>query len=81
MTHYAHPAIPQLAFYERIVKWVAPGGTLLVVAHLHRHGTNHGHENADEPQPPEQTLVTAQAVTALLNPSAWMSSPPTRSPA
>ena len=32
-THYAHPAMPQLDFYERIAGWVAPGGTLLVVGH------------------------------------------------
>ncbi len=36
-THYAHPSIPQLAFYERISRWVAPGGTLLIVGHLHNH--------------------------------------------
>jgi SAM-dependent methyltransferase len=36
-TNYAHPAMPQLAFYERIAEWVAPGGTLLIVGHLHRH--------------------------------------------
>lgn len=36
-THYAHPAMPQLAFYERISEWVAPGGTLLVVGHAHGH--------------------------------------------
>lgn len=24
MTQYAHPAMPQLAFYERIAEWVAP---------------------------------------------------------
>ena len=40
-THYAHPAIPQLDFYVRISDWVAPGGTLLIVGHLHQHG--HGH--------------------------------------
>ena len=34
-THYAHPDIPQLAFYERIAAWVGPGGTLLIVGHLH----------------------------------------------
>ncbi|MEU0091754.1 class I SAM-dependent methyltransferase [Kribbella sp. NPDC006257] len=34
-THYAHPSIPQLAFYERISRWVAPGGTLFIVGHLH----------------------------------------------
>ncbi|WBB55398.1 class I SAM-dependent methyltransferase [Verrucosispora sp. WMMD573] len=45
MTHYAHPAIPQLQFYDRIAGWVAPGGTLLIVGHLHpnRHGAAHGH--------------------------------------
>jgi 2-polyprenyl-3-methyl-5-hydroxy-6-metoxy-1,4-benzoquinol methylase len=36
-THYAHPSSPQLAFYERISRWVAPGGTLLIVGHLHNH--------------------------------------------
>ena len=71
MTHYAHPAIPQLNFYERIAKWVAPGGTLLIVGHLHHHGANHGHDHADDRQPPEETLVTAEAVTALLDPPAW----------
>ena len=24
-THYAHPAMPQLEFYDRIASWVAPG--------------------------------------------------------
>lgn len=47
-THYAHPAVPQLDFYDRLAEWVAPGGTLLVVGHLHRgsapgHGEAHGH--------------------------------------
>ncbi|MEV1000976.1 class I SAM-dependent methyltransferase [Nonomuraea sp. NPDC050202] len=37
MTHYAHPAMPQLDFYDRIAGWVAPGGTLLIVGHLHTH--------------------------------------------
>jgi SAM-dependent methyltransferase len=32
-THYAHPAMPQPAFYNRIAEWVAPGGTLLIVDH------------------------------------------------
>lgn len=36
-THYAHPAMPQLDFYERIASWVAPGGTLFIVGHLHHH--------------------------------------------
>ncbi|WP_193604452.1 class I SAM-dependent methyltransferase [Nocardioides dongkuii] len=57
-THYAHPAMPQLDFYERIATWVAPAGTLLIVGHLHHdhaseaqhehghkqgHGDQHGH--------------------------------------
>jgi 2-polyprenyl-3-methyl-5-hydroxy-6-metoxy-1,4-benzoquinol methylase len=45
-THYAHPAMPQLAFYERIAAWVAPGGTLLVVGHHPEDlatGLRHGH--------------------------------------
>ena len=43
-THYAHPAMPQLAFYERISDWVAPAGTLLIVGHLHTpETTGHGH--------------------------------------
>jgi len=54
-THYAHPAMPQLDFYDRIAEWVAPGGTLLIVGHLHTpstpepgsergNGHGHGHE-------------------------------------
>ena len=31
-TNYAHPAMPQLAFYQRIAEWVAPGGTLCLYA-------------------------------------------------
>ncbi len=50
-THYAHPAMPQLDFYQRLAQWVAPSGTLLIVGHLHRdaatgqpppHGPGHG---------------------------------------
>ncbi|GAA2816821.1 class I SAM-dependent methyltransferase [Nonomuraea rubra] len=45
MTHYAHPAMPQLDFYDRIAGWVAPGGTLLIVGHLHTHDTlGHTHD-------------------------------------
>jgi SAM-dependent methyltransferase len=34
-THYAHAEMSQLALYERIAGWVAPGGTLLIVGHRH----------------------------------------------
>ena len=57
-THYAHPAMPQLAFYERIAGWVAPGGTLLVVGHLHHDGPT-GHQHGDGP--PAEASVTATA--------------------
>ena len=53
-THYAHPAMPQLEFYDRIASWVAPGGTLFVVGHLHLEhdgpglGHSDGHGHSDE---------------------------------
>jgi SAM-dependent methyltransferase len=63
VTSYAHPAMPQLAFYERISGWVAPGGTLLVVAH--RHDTaGHGHH-------PEEATATITGITARLDDAAW----------
>jgi SAM-dependent methyltransferase len=65
-THYAHPALPQLAFYDRIAGWVAPGGTLLLVGHLQTPGrTGHGH------QPPAEAAVTLADVTAGLDPTTW----------
>ena len=65
-THYAHPAIAQLAFYERISGWVAPGGTLLIVGHLHTSDTpGHGHN------PPEEVAVTAATITAGLDATDW----------
>lgn len=66
MTHYAHPAMPQLEFYDRIAAWVAPGGTLLIVGHLNtRAATGHGHH------PPAEASVTAEAITARLDDVAW----------
>ncbi|WP_132992917.1 class I SAM-dependent methyltransferase [Gordonia zhaorongruii] len=75
-THYAHPAIPQLEFYDRIAGWVAPGGTLLIVGHLHQsghgsgggHGHGHGH-NADGP--PESASATAVTITERLDRDRW----------
>lgn len=67
-THYAHPAMPQLEFYDRIASWVAPGGTLLVVGHLHGHGAEHGtgaHET------PASASVTVTTVTERLEPAEW----------
>ncbi|GAA3165785.1 hypothetical protein GCM10010466_65730 [Planomonospora alba] len=74
MTHYAHPAMPQLEFYDRLAGWVAPGGTLLIVGHLstpdatdhgHDHGHGHGHH------PPAEASVTSAAVTARLDGTEW----------
>jgi SAM-dependent methyltransferase len=65
-THYAHPAMPQLAFYDRISAWVAPGGTLLIVGHLHTSGaTGHGHH------PPAEASVTLTDITAGLDSTRW----------
>ncbi len=73
-THYAHPTTPQLEFYERIAGWVAPGGTLLIVGHLHT--GHHHHGDADEKgdhdaRPPEKATVSAAAVTGVLDPTEW----------
>jgi SAM-dependent methyltransferase len=65
-THYAHPAMPQLAFYQRISAWVAPGGTLLIVGHLHTSGAApHGHH------PPAEASVTLAGITAGLDRTRW----------
>lgn len=62
-THYAHPAMPHLAFYDRLSGWVARGGTLFIVGHLHTAG--HGHE------PPAEASVTLTDITAGLDPTRW----------
>jgi SAM-dependent methyltransferase len=74
-THYAHPSMPQAAFYERVASWVAPGGTLLIVGHLqtHGHGGPHGHDHGPDRghRPPDEATVTAATITALLDPHVW----------
>jgi hypothetical protein len=66
MTYYAHPAMPQLEFYDRIAHWVAPGGTLLIVGHLHvSESTGHGHD------PPAEASATAEAITSRFEDRAW----------
>ncbi|CAH0305253.1 Trans-aconitate 2-methyltransferase [Microbacterium sp. Bi128] len=65
-THYAHPAMPQLAFYERISDWVAAGGTLLIVGHLHAPASpGHGH------RPPLEATVTLADITEGLDAAVW----------
>ncbi len=69
-THYAHPAMPQLAFYDRLSAWVAPGGSLLIVGHLHAdHGAHHGAHH--DHHPPPEASVTAASITARLDPTTW----------
>jgi 2-polyprenyl-3-methyl-5-hydroxy-6-metoxy-1,4-benzoquinol methylase len=68
-THYAHPAMPQLAFYDRLAAWVAPGGSLLIVGHLHTEDGGHGGHGADHP--PAEASVTAASITQRLDPTAW----------
>jgi SAM-dependent methyltransferase len=84
-THYAHPAMPQLAFYDRISGWVAPGGTLLIVGHLHAPGvTGHGHRGPGtgpghavaagaqpHAHPPAEASVSLPDITAVLDSAAW----------
>ncbi len=70
-THYAHPAMPQLEFYDRLASWVRPGGTLFIVGHLGHHGpADQGHGHAHD-GPPEAAEVTADAITARLDARAW----------
>ena len=65
-TNYAHPAMPQLAFYERISEWVAPGGTLLIIGHLQRAATaGHGHH------PPAEASATLADITRSLDSPVW----------
>lgn len=74
-THYAHPAMPQLDFYDRIASWVGPGGTLLIVGHLHHDATggSHGHGHAREhgDGPPASASATAATITARLDAARW----------
>lgn len=62
VTSYAHAPIPQLDFYRHLSEWVAPGGSLVIVAHAddpaHRHH-------------PREASVTPDSITALFGAPAW----------
>jgi SAM-dependent methyltransferase len=62
-TLYAHPAMAQDAFYERISRWVAPGGTLLIVGHHHQHGLARGHH--------VNAVTAPEEIRATLDPAEW----------
>lgn len=77
-THYAHPAMPQLELYARVASWVAPGGTLLIVGHLHHeapegdgHGCGRAHGHGPDTEPPAHASATAAGITACLDPAVW----------
>jgi len=64
VTSYAHADIGQLAFYQRIASWVSPGGTLLIIGHLHdQHGPTSGH--------PEDATATLAGITGLFTTPDW----------
>ena len=67
ITNYAHAQIGQLPFYRRIASWVAPGGTLLIVGHLHGHHRDdqHGHDH------PEGATATLEGITNLFGAPQW----------
>jgi thioredoxin reductase len=73
-THYAHPAMPQLEFYDRTASWVGPGGTLLIVGHLHHDVSADGHKlgsGHESDGPPASASATAATITARLDPALW----------
>lgn len=82
-THYAHAAIPQLALYERLAAWVAPGGTLLIVGHApggghghdaeHAPGEGHSHGSGSGPQdgPPAGAVAAIEDIVARLDRATW----------
>jgi SAM-dependent methyltransferase len=80
-TFYAHPAMPQDAFYARIARWVAPGGALLIVGHDHggegdgprsghRHRSHSGH--GGHSAHPANAVTGPGRIRALLDPALWV---------
>jgi SAM-dependent methyltransferase len=67
VSSYVHAQIGQLALYRRIASWVAPGGTLLIVGHLHGHDHDvpHGHN------PPHGATATLAGVSNLFSAPEW----------
>ncbi|WP_305684852.1 class I SAM-dependent methyltransferase [Microbacterium sp.] len=67
VTNYAHAQIGQLPLYRRTSSWVAPGGTLLIVGHLHGHhrDAHHGHDH------PEGATATLEGITKLFDSPQW----------
>ncbi|WP_408897457.1 class I SAM-dependent methyltransferase [Nocardioides sp. R1-1] len=66
VTSYAHADAGQLELYRRVGEWVAPGGTLLVIAHApaRAHGHRHTH--------PEHAAATIDEVVDLFSGADWL---------
>jgi len=71
VTNYAHADTGQLAFYRHISSWVAPGGTLLIVGHLHGHHTGARDGGQGHHDHPEHATATAADITGLFAGPDW----------
>lgn len=71
VTSYAHPQTGQLAFYQRIASWVAPGGTLLIVGHLHTDTSHHDDLPGVGRHHPEHATATRSGIVDLLQGRDW----------
>ncbi|TYP84638.1 class I SAM-dependent methyltransferase [Blastococcus xanthinilyticus] len=66
--HYLHATwTDRAALFRRLAAAVAPGGTLLVVGHLHGEAWGHGEHHRHDPG----ALYTADDVAAVLDPAEW----------
>jgi len=75
-TNYAHASIPQLDLYQRLARWVASGGVLVIVGHLHQPG-GHSHQQSHTThaehaqQHPEEATVTVGSIVSTFELGAW----------
>jgi len=66
VTNYAHADIGHAALYERIAGWVAPGGTILIVGHVH--GRSREHSVSAHP---DGAMASLASVTDLFRSPEW----------
>lgn len=75
VTSYAHSETGQLPLYRRLASLVAPGGTLLIVGHLHEPGANGGSNTYGDPghhgAHPAAASVTRDAITQMFDVPGW----------
>ncbi|MFM9376716.1 class I SAM-dependent methyltransferase [Gordonia sp. VNK21] len=64
VTSYAHADIGQLALYRRLAECVAPGGTMLVIGHLH-HAAGGGDHH------PEEATATLEGALDVFGAAGW----------